>query len=157
MGEVVGEQRVLKKARRGFGTRVYELFFKRIVELCEERGLVQGDVLFIDSTLSDANAARDTLRSRALAGPRLPEPAQFVRDLFAMNEPAPAPEAPREKGGTGPKPGPLAEHPTLRSSLASTTEPEAALATRHNGRSRLAYKTQVVVDAAWAIIMTTAD
>src|SRR5260370_23287799 len=85
LDEVLPDHSVLTKARRRFGTRVYELFFKRIVELCEERGLVQGDVLFIDSTLSDANAARDTLRSRALAGPRLPEPAQFVRDLSPMN------------------------------------------------------------------------
>jgi len=118
---------------------------------------VQGDVLFIDSTLSDANAARDTLRSRALAGPRLPEPVQFVKDLFALNEPAPVPEPPREKGGTGPKPGPLAEHPTLRSSLVSTTDPDAEVATRHNGRSRLVYKTQVVVDGGKANIITAVD
>src|SRR6266851_3136911 len=157
LDEVLPDHSVLTKARRRFGTRVYELFFKRIVELCEERGLVQGDVLFIDSTLSDANAACDTLRSRALAGPRLPEPAQFVRDLFAMNEPAPTPEAPREKGGTGPKPGPLAEHPTLRSSLVSTTDPDAEVATRHNGRSRLVYKTQVVVDGGKANIITAVD
>src|SRR5438094_502540 len=125
LDEALPDHSVLTKARRRFGTRVYELFFKRIVQLCEQRGLVQGDVLFIDSTLSDANAARDTLRSRALAGPRLPEPAQFVKDLFALNEPAPAPEPPREKGGTGPKPGPLAEQPTLRSSLVSTPDPDA--------------------------------
>src|SRR5947209_9708430 len=108
LDEALPDHSVLTKARRRFGTRVYELFFKQIVQLCEQRGLVQGDVLFIDSTLSDANAARDTLRSRALAGPRLPEPNQFVKDLFALNEPAPLPEPPRAKGGTGPKPGPLA-------------------------------------------------
>jgi transposase len=157
LDEVLPDHSVLTKARRRFGTRVYELFFQRIVQLCEERGLVQGDVLFIDSTLSDANAARDTLRSRALAGPRLPEPVQFVRDLFALNEPAPLPEPPREKGGTGPKPGPLAEHPTLRSSLVSTTDPDAEVATRHNGRSRLVYKTQVVVDGGKANIITAVD
>lgn len=157
LDEALPDHSVLTKARRRFGTRVYELFFQRIVQLCEERGLVQGDVLFIDSTLSDANAARDTLRSRALAGPRLPEPKQFVKDLFALNEPAPVPEPPREKGGTGPKPGPLAEHPTLRSSLVSTTDPDAEVATRHNGRSRLVYKTQVVVDGGKANIITAVD
>jgi transposase len=157
LDEALPDHSVLTKARRRFGTRVYELFFKRIVQLCEERGLVQGDVLFIDSTLSDANAARDTLRSRALAGPRLPEPAQFVKDLFALNEPAPAPEPPREKGGTGPKPGPLAEQPTLRSSLVSTTDPDAEVASRHNGRSRLVYKTQVVVDGGRANIITAVE
>lgn len=157
LDESLPDHSVLTKARRRFGTRVYELFFRRIVQLCEERGLVQGDVLFIDSTLSDANASRDKLRSRALAGPRLPEPAQFVKDLFALNEPAPQPEAPREKGGTGPKPGPLVKQPTLRSSLVSTTDPDAELATRHNGRSRLVYKTQVVADGGKANIITAVE
>jgi len=157
LDEALPDHSVLTKARRRFGTRVYELFFKRIVQLCEQRGLVQGDVLFIDSTLSDANAARDTLRSRALAGPRLPKPAQFVKDLFALNESAPLPEPPRAKGGTGPKPGPLAEQPTLRTSLVSTTDPDAEVATRHNGRSRLVYKTQVVVDGGEANIITAVD
>ncbi len=157
LDEALPDHSVLTKARRRFGTRVYELFFKQIVQLCEQRGLVQGDVLFIDSTLSDANAARDTLRSRALAGPRLPEPTQFVKDLFALNQPAPEPEPPRAKGGTGPAPGDLAEQPTLRSSLVSTTDPDAELATRHNGRSRLVYKTQVVVDGGKANIITAVD
>jgi transposase len=157
LDEALPDHSVLTKARRRFGTRVYELFFRRVVQLCEQRGLVQGDVLFIDSTLSDANAARDTLRSRALAGPRLPEPAQFVKDLFAQNEPAAAPEPPREKGGTGPKPGALAERPSLRSSLVSTTDPDAEIASRHNGRSRLVYKTQVVVDGGKANIITAVD
>lgn len=157
LDEELPDHSVLTKARRRFGTRVYELFFKRIVQLCEERGLVQGDVLFIDSTLSDANAARDTLRSRALAGPRLSEPAQFVADLFTINEASPEPEPPREKGGTGPKPGPLQKPPRLRTSLVSTTDPDAEVQTRHNGRSRLVYKTQVVVDGGKANIITAVD
>ena len=157
LDEALPDHSVLTKARRRFGTRVYELFFRRIVQLCEEGGLVQGDVLFIDSTLSDANAARDTLRSRALAGLRLPEPAQFVSDLFALNEPSPEPEPPREKGGTGPKPGPLAKQPTLRSSLVSTTDPDAEVQTRHKGRSRLVYKTQVVVDGGKPNIVTAVE
>jgi transposase len=157
LDEPLPDHSVLTKARRRFGTRVYELFFRRIVQLCEERGLVQGDVLFIDSTLSDANAARDTLRSRALAGPRLPEPAQFVKDLFAVNPPLPEPEAPRAKGGTGPKPTGHAEKPALRRSLVSTTDPDAEVQTRHNGRSRLVYKTQVLVDGGAASIITAVN
>jgi transposase len=157
LDEALPDHSVLTKARRRFGTRVYELFFRHIVKLCEEKGLVKGDVLFIDSTLSDANAARDTMRSRALAGPRLPEPAQFVADIFAVNDPAPEPEQPREKGGTGPKPGPLQETPTLRRSLVSTTDPDAEVSTRHNGRSRLVYKTQVTVDGGTAGVITAVD
>lgn len=154
LDEPIPDHSVLTKARRRFGTRVYELFFRHIVQLCEERGLVEGDVLYLDSTLSDANAARDTLRSRAIAEPRLPEPAQFVRDLFAVNDPAPDPPPPRDKGGTGPKPSSHAEQPALRRSLVSTADPDAELQTRHQGRARLVYKTQVAVDGGKANIIT---
>ena len=157
LDEPLPDHSVLTKARRRFGTRVYELFFRRIVQLCEERGLVQGDVLYLDSTLSDANAARDSLRSRALAKQLIPEPAQFVADIFAMNDPLPEPEKPREKGGTEPEPGPLQKKPALRRSLMSTTDPDAEIATRHNGRSRLVYKTQVMVDGGKASIITAVD
>ena len=154
LDEAIPDHSVLTKARRRFGTRVYEVFFRRIVQLCEERGLIQGDVLFLDSTLSDANAARDTLRSRAIAQPRIPEPAAYVRDLFAVNDPESEPAPPRPKGGTGPTPGPRVQHPALRRSLVSTTDPDAELQSRHNGRSRLVYKTQVMVDGGRANIIT---
>jgi len=157
LDEPLPDHSVLTKARRHFGTRVYELFFRQIVRLCEARGLVQGDVLFLDSTLSDANAARDTLKSRALVEPRLPEPTQFVADLFAVNDPVPEPAPPREKGGTGPKPREHAQKPTLRRTLVSTTDPDAQVSTRHNGRSRLVYKTQVLVDGGKANIITAVE
>ncbi|MBV8527252.1 MAG: IS1182 family transposase [Candidatus Dormibacteraeota bacterium] len=154
LDEPIPDHSVLTKSRRRFGVQVYERFFQRIVEVCEQRGLVEGDVLYLDSTLSDANAARDTLRSRAIAEPRLPEPAQYVRDLFLVNDPTPEPEPPRDKGGTGPKPSSHKVKPALRRSLVSTTDPDAEVQTRHNGRSRLVYKTQVLVDGGRANIIT---
>lgn len=157
LDESLPDHSVLTKARRRFGTRVYELFFRHIVRMCEARGLVQGDVLFLDSTLSDANAGRDTLRSRALTEPRLPEPAQFVADLFAVNDPVPEPAPPRAKGGTGPQPKPRALRHAFHRTLVSTTDPDAQLSTRHNGRSRLVYKTQVLVDGGAASIITAID
>ena len=66
LDEVLPDHSVLSKARKRFGVRVYEKFFQHIVRLCESAGLIEGDVLFIDSTLSKANAAPQSLRSRAL-------------------------------------------------------------------------------------------
>lgn len=156
LDEELPDHSVLSKARRRYGTRVYELFFRRIVQLCEERGLVQGDVLFIDSTLSDANAARDSLRSRSLAT-QLSDPAQFVRDLQAVNDPPPEPEPPRPKRRRGPQPREREQPPAWRRSMVSTTDPDAELATRRDGRSRLAYKTQVVVDGGRANVITAVE
>lgn len=156
LDEALPDHSVLTKARRRFGVRIYELFFGRIVKLCDERGLVQGDLLFLDSTLIDADASQDTLGSRALLGQRLKDPGQYVRDLQVVNDPPPMPEPPRAKDGRGPKPGRTPE-PSWRDTLASTTDPDAELATRRNGRRGLAYKTQVAVDGGKANIITAID
>jgi transposase len=52
--ESLRDHSVLSKARRRFGTKTYERYFARIVQLCERAGLVEGDVLFVDSTLVKA-------------------------------------------------------------------------------------------------------
>lgn len=156
LDEQIPDHSVLTKARRRFGIKVFEDFFAHIVELCEERGLVQGDVLFIDSTLIDANASQDSLRSRALAS-QLRRPAEFVRDLQAVNDPPPEPEPPRDRGPCGPKPERQSVQASWRRSLVSTTDPDAELATRRDGRSRLAYKAQLVVDSGKANVITAIE
>jgi transposase len=156
LDEPIPDHSVLTKARRRFGTETYERFFRHIVELCEQRGLVQGEVLYMDSTLSDANASQDSLRSRALVGQRLQDPAQFVRDLQVANDPPPEPEPPRAKESRGAKPG-RKPGPSWRRSLVSTTDPDAELATRRNGRQGLAYKTQLTVDGGKAGVITAVD
>lgn len=52
---------VLSKARKRWGTELFYKFFVRIVEQCMEAGLVNGDKLFMDSTLVDANASIDSV------------------------------------------------------------------------------------------------
>ncbi len=85
LDEPIPAHSVLSKARRRFGRSVYEGFFRRVVQLCEARGLVQGDVLFIDSTLTEANASMQSLRSRDLLGQRLRPTQHFVAELWETN------------------------------------------------------------------------
>ncbi len=86
LDEPLPDHSVLSKARTRFGVRVYEKFFQHIVRLCESAGLVEGDVLFIDSTLSKANAAPQSLRSRALLAQKLPDTGRFLNELWVVNE-----------------------------------------------------------------------
>ncbi|MDQ6879867.1 MAG: transposase, partial [Candidatus Dormibacteraeota bacterium] len=87
LDEPVPDHSVLSKARRRFGQAVYERFFKRILQLCEQRGLVEGDVVFLDSTLSKANASAKSLRSRTLVDQRrLTSPKDFVAELWAADD-----------------------------------------------------------------------
>jgi len=52
---------VLSKARKRWGKELFYKFFIRIVEQCVESGLVDGNKLFMDSTLVDANASIDSV------------------------------------------------------------------------------------------------
>src|SRR5260370_12954669 len=85
LDEPIPDHSVLSKARRRFGTGVYEEFFVRIVQLCEKAGLVQGDALFVDSTLTQANASTQGLRSRSLLQ-QLPTAPEFLRELWVAND-----------------------------------------------------------------------
>jgi len=85
LDEEIPDHSVLSKARRRFGTGVYEQFFSRIVQLCERAGLIQGDVLYVDSTLVQANASSQGLRSRSLLQ-QLPGAEEFVKDLWEAND-----------------------------------------------------------------------
>jgi transposase len=142
---------VLSKARRRFGTRVYEQFFARIVQLCERAGLVQGDVLFVDSTLTQANAATQGLRSRSLLQQTLPQPADFVEGLWAVND--------ADEGGSSAdiwsKPN------TGRSGVnhlcVSPVDRDAQMFKKYGTTPLLSHKTHFVVDGGQAGIITAVE
>lgn len=160
LDEPVPDHSVLSKARRRFGQAVYERFFKRILQLCEQRGLVAGDVVFLDSTLSKANASPKSLRSRTLIDQRrLTKPKDFVAELWAANdEQDPEDAAPRPRRGRGRT---RKEKPERRAvvnnMLVSSTDPDAEVATRLGLPRLLSHKTHMVVDGGKAQIITAVE
>src|SRR5260370_27463426 len=160
LDEPVADHSVLSKARQRFGRAVYERFFTRIVQLCEARGLAEGDVVFLDSTLSKANASPKSLRSRALVEQRtLTRPKEFVAQLWEAN-----PEAELEDAAPRPRQGPRRprkEKPERRAVvnglLVSSTDPDAEVATKLGQPRLLAHKTHMVVDGGKAQIITAVE
>ncbi len=61
LDEAIPDHSVLSKARVRFGMEVFEAFFNRTVNLCQQAGLVRGEAAFVDSTLTQANAALDSV------------------------------------------------------------------------------------------------
>jgi transposase len=59
---VLPNHSVLSKARRRWGPAVFGKLFERILTQCVEAGLVDGEVMHIDSSLIDADASLETLR-----------------------------------------------------------------------------------------------
>lgn len=60
---------VLSKARARFGVTVSQAFFTESVRQCEQAGLVRGERLSLDSTLTAANASLDSVGARAGRSP----------------------------------------------------------------------------------------
>lgn len=97
---------VLSKARKRWGTKLFEELFVRTIALCMKAGLIEGKDLLADSSLIDANASVDSLFQvakavAATASSRLDEPAEGPDSAEPPSEPpseppAETPSAPRQ-------------------------------------------------------------
>src|SRR6266702_2210448 len=61
LGESLPDHSSLTRIRNRYGVEVFRRFFEKIVEQCQEAGLVWGKELYIDATKVKANASLDTL------------------------------------------------------------------------------------------------
>lgn len=161
LDEPIPDHSVLSKARQRFGAAVYERFFRRIVELCEARGLIQGDVLFVDATNTRANASPQSLRSRALLEQRVVKPAEFVAGLWADNDDGPREETPPPPKRRG---RPRTTNPKSRQSRSvtnelsvSATDPDAQMFRKIGKSPLLCHKTHMAVDGGPANIITAVE
>ena len=161
LDEPIPDHSVLSKARKRYGVAVYERFFQQVVQMCEARGLVQGDVLFLDATMTKANASTQSMRSRKLLEQVLPTPKQFVADLWLVNEPGVEPAPRLKKPRSGRPVNPDAKYLQSRSVTndlrVSSTDPDAQLFRKLGETPILAHKTQMVVDGGAAAIITAVD
>jgi len=116
LDEPLPDHSSLSKIRSRYGLEAFHGFFERIVELCMEAGLVEGEELYLDATKVDANASVHTMRTRfSVVAAR-----EHVEKVFAEN---PAPEEPVPTLTEAP---PVAPAPELRKAPepAEPTEPE---------------------------------
>jgi transposase len=98
LDEALPDHSSLTRIRDRLGRDVFQRFFERVVELCQEAGLVWGEELLFDATKVRANASLDSLR------PRLREVARgHVATLFGGEDDAiaNAPDAGAPAGDAG--------------------------------------------------------
>src|SRR2546427_3905878 len=160
LDEAIPDHSVLSKARGRFGPVVYERFFRHIVKLCEARGLIQGDVLFIDSTLVKANASLSSQRSRALQA-QLRRPESFVAELWAVNEEEEEEPPPRPKKVPGRPRKPESERDESKSVTnrlaVSCVDPDAQWVKKSGRPPGLSHKAHMMVDGGRAAIVTAVE
>jgi transposase len=86
LDEALPDHSSLTRIRQRFGIDIFQRFFEKIVDLCQEAGLVWGGELYVDATKVEANAGVPSLIPRFYY-----DATTHVADLFgdAANDSAP--------------------------------------------------------------------
>jgi transposase len=88
LDEPLPDHSSLTRIRQRLGIRIFARFFEKMLDLCQDAGLVWGSELFVDATKVRANADLDSLIPRFYH-----EATNHVADLFG-DDPAPTGDAP---------------------------------------------------------------
>jgi transposase len=102
---VIPDHSVLSKARRRWGTAVFETIFTRGVSQCVQAGLVNGRKIHVDGSLIDANASNNSV----CQGPEvlIERLRQELRgELVKLEEPEPSSPPPSPPADRAPATGP---------------------------------------------------
>jgi len=144
---------VLSKARRRWGSEVFERLFVRSVEQCVEAGLVDGRLLHADSSTIKANASKDSVVKSC------PELVQALRQAYQKEEqklvvlPEEAPAAANPEESKAPSNSETAtKQAWVNQTHISQTDPEAELARTKTGATELSYKDHRLVDDAHGVV-----
>src|SRR6266704_2383607 len=96
LGESLPDHSSLTRIRTRYGVEMFRRFFEKIVEQCQQAGLVWGKELYFDGTKVAANASLDSLKPRffveahlaALFAAETEEPGEEAEQVPTQDEPA---------------------------------------------------------------------
>ncbi len=143
----IPDHSVLSKARRRWGAELFRRFFEQIVWQCVESGLVDGRKLFCDSSLVEADAScNSVVDTHGLK--RYLNPA--YRELEARLEEREEEEERKEDSQDGPP-----RQNVVNQRYTSTTDPEASVVRKGQGKAKLYYQTHRGIDGAYGVITAT--
>ena len=145
----IPDHSVLSKARRRWGADLFKTFFERIVWQCVEAGLVNGEKLFVDSSLVQADASNNSVVKRETI--QLQIDSSFSTLEARLEDPKPTERANDDHHDDDD------EHPHSRVNRShhSTTDPDASVVRQGRGAPKLQYKTHRGVDEQAEVITAT--
>jgi len=137
-----------------YGKEVFEQFFQKVLGLGVEAGLVDGEKVFVDSTIIKANASLKSLVPRGdLMEPKY-SPKEYVDRVFSEN---PVEESSLEDVSPNTPEKKIEESKSRQrgranTDIVSTTDPDASVYQRPGVPYQLAYKEHVAVDSKARVI-----
>jgi len=134
LDQEIPDHSVLSKARARWGKEVFESLFVRTVAQCVEARLIDGSKLHVDSSLVDADAAKESVIKGA---PPL---------IAALKRAYQATESKLEETST---PG---NYQAVNDRMMSQSDPDAALVRKGSGDSRPRYQHHRAIDDAKGVI-----
>jgi transposase len=134
LDEKIPDHSVLSKARARWGKEVFESLFVRTVAQCVEAGLVDGNKLHVDSSLVDADAAKESVIKGA---PPL---------IAALKRAYQATESKLEETSTP------ENYQAVNDRMMSQSDPDAAIVRKGSGDSRPRYQHHRAIDDAKGVI-----
>ena len=126
---------VLSKARARWGVKAFKRFFERIVWQCTEAGLIEGNTLFVDVSLIEADASNNSVIDRESIKRYLHKGYRELEERL---------EGEAEKKTT-----------PINRRYISSTDPDASVTRHSRGIPKLRYKTHRVVDPRNEVITAT--
>jgi len=132
LDEPVPDHSVLSKARTRWGSDTFKSFFERIVWQCVEAGLVDGSKIFMDSSLIQADASRNSVRMTKGLRRRLRHNYREFESRLDGDQ--------------------TADGEKVNKTYVSTTDPDAAIIRRKKGAAKPTYKVHRAVDIRSEII-----
>lgn len=143
----IPDHSVLSKARKRWGVDLFRRFFERIVWQCVESRLVDGRKLFCDSSLIEADAScNSVVDTQGLK--RYLNPA--YRELEARLE-----EGEEEENKDDDSQGTSPRRNVVNQRYVSTTDPDASVVRKGQGKAKLHYQTHRGIDGAYGVITAT--
>jgi len=132
LDEPLPDHSSLSKIRSRYGVEAFQRFFERIVELCMEAGLVEGEELYFDATRVEADASMDSLRPRL----SLAATQEHVRMMFEQDH---SPGEDSQPPATPSGPGDASADPAMGDAVTPTSSAFRSLIQtyRHARRSLL--------------------
>jgi transposase len=141
---------VLSKARRRWGADLFKSFFERIVHQCVEGGLVEGKKLFMDSSLIDADASRESIvDTHSLKRYFNRAYRQLEKRLESLEDQNDNDDDPSDGGSKPPR------QDVVNRRFISTTDPEASVVRKTKGKANLRYQSHRAVDGSYGVITET--